>query len=223
MIKVVLIEDDPMVQEVNRQFIEKVDGFKVVGVASNGLEGINLVRSKKPELVIIDVYMPQQDGLQTLQVIRTERINVDIIPITAASDMETVRSFLQHGAFDYIVKPFKFERIKKALENYRFFRMKFDEKERISQQELDEFFFRKEQGNTFDLPKGLNALTLTKISKFLAETKVPISAEEVAEGVGIARVTARRYLDYLEKCGHVQIDFQYGGIGRPINRYKLNK
>jgi two-component system, CitB family, response regulator DctR len=222
-IKVVLIEDDPMVQEVNRQFIEKVDGFKVVGAASNGLEGINMVRTLKPELVIIDVYLPQKDGLETLQQIRTEGLRTDIIPITAASDVETVRSFLQQGAFDYIVKPFKFERIKKALENYRSFRKKFEEKETVSQQELDEIFFRKEQDELIDLPKGLHALTLTKIKKFLAETEVPISAEKVAEGVGIARVTARRYLEYLEKRGHVQIDIQYGGIGRPINRYKLKK
>jgi len=45
------------------------------------------------------------------------------------------------------------------------------------------------------------------------------SAEEVASGIGIARVTARRYLDYLEKQEEITMDVHYGGIGRPINYY----
>lgn len=48
------------------------------------------------------------------------------------------------------------------------------------------------------------------------------SAEEVATAVGIARVTARRYLDYLEKTGVIRLDVQYGSVGRPVNRYVMN-
>lgn len=221
--KVVLIEDDPMVQEVNRQFVNMVDGFKVIGAASNGLEGLNLVQQLNPDLVLIDVYMPNQDGLKTLKQIRSKGYKVDVIAITAASDMDTVRSFLQQGAFDYIMKPFKFERIKKALENYRSFRMQLHEKQNISQEELDGVLFQKELEARADLPKGLNAVTLTKVSTYLSGHSTPISAEEVAEGLGIARVTARRYLEYLEKCKKVKIDIQYGGVGRPINRYIYNK
>jgi two-component system response regulator DctR len=47
-----------------------------------------------------------------------------------------------------------------------------------------------------------------------------LSAEEVAEGVGLARVTARRYLDFLEKSGRVILELQYGSVGRPVNRYR---
>ena len=167
--------------------------------------------------------MPDQDGLETLYKIRREAHKVDIIAITAASDMETIRSFIQQGAFDYIVKPFKFERIKKSLENYRTFRRQFLEKEKMSQQELDEIFFQKEEEDYVDLPKGLNQLTLDKIISFLAKCSEPLSAESVAEGVGLSRVTVRRYLDYLEKCGKVELDIHYGGIGRPINKYLLRK
>lgn len=221
MIKVVLIEDDLMVQEVNRQFIDKVTGFKVVGSASNGLEGMEMIRDLVPDLVLVDVYMPHQDGLKTLKQIRTENHKVDVIAITAASDMATVRAFIQQGAFDYVMKPFKFERIEKALENYRCFHGKINEKKSISQQEFDEIFSQKDPEPFGDIPKGLNALTLSKITAFLSESPSASSAEEVAEGIGIARVTARRYLDFLEKSGKVKIDIQYGGIGRPINKYLL--
>lgn len=220
MYKVVLIEDDPMVQEVNREFVDRVPGFQVIGAAGNGIDGIKLIQKLKPDIILVDVFMPNQDGLTTLKQIRAKGLEVDVIAITAASDMETVRSFLQQGAFDYIMKPFKFERMKKALENYHSFRMQVNKKQHISQEELDDILFQKElEGEQVDLPKGLNAVTLKKVVSYLSNNSYPISAEEVAEGLGIARVTARRYLEYLEKCRKVKIDIQYGGIGRPINRY----
>jgi two-component system, CitB family, response regulator DctR len=224
MYRVLLIEDDPMVQEVNRQFIEQVKGFTVIGVAANGVEGIQLIRELHPDLVIIDIYMPYKDGLETLKEIRSEGYEVDVIAITAASDIDTVRRVLQNGAFDYIMKPFKFERLKQALENYHSFRQALNEKESLTQKELDALLQTTEP-QTFEpsgeLPKGLNEVTLQKIARYLRKQTEPVSAEEVAEGVGIARVTARRYLEYLEKKGEVTLDVQYGGIGRPVNRYMM--
>jgi two-component system response regulator DctR len=219
MYKVLLIEDDPMVQEVNRQFIEQVNGFTVIGTAGNGIEGIEMIRELQPDLVIVDIYMPHQDGLETLQQIRTEGHTVDVIAITAASDMETVRRVLQNGAFDYIMKPFKFDRLKQSLENYHAFRQKLKEKEKLTQKELDALLQPNETETRSKLPKGLNDITLQKIVHYLQKQMNPVSAEEVAEGVGIARVTARRYLEYLEKQQKVEIDIQYGGVGRPVNRY----
>ncbi|WNS80454.1 response regulator [Domibacillus sp. DTU_2020_1001157_1_SI_ALB_TIR_016] len=223
MIKVLLIEDDLMVQEVNKEFINKVDGFEVIGIAGNGREGMELIRRLSPDLIIIDLYMPLMGGLETLHLLRQESIQVDVIVITAASDIDTVRQVIQHGAFDYIMKPFKFERMKQALEHYQSVQNRLSEKGRISQEELDSLLFQKAGGpdEAEQLPKGLNAVTLQKIVSHLQKTDKPLSAEEVAEGVGAARVTVRRYLDYLEKSGKVKIDIQYGVIGRPINRYKL--
>ncbi|MFC3883910.1 response regulator [Bacillus songklensis] len=218
---VLLIEDDPMVQEVNRQFIEQVEGFNIIGYASDGVEGMELIRKYNPDLAIMDMYMPNQDGLTTLQQIRSEGYTTDIIAVTAASDMETVRRVLQHGAIDYIMKPFKFERIKHALENYRTFRTQIKQKENVTQTELDRILFQKHEEKLHSLPKGLNALTLKNIQHYLAKQSTPISAEEVAEGVGIARVTARRYLEFLEQDNQVKLHIEYGGVGRPVNRYML--
>ncbi|OMP66025.1 response regulator [Domibacillus epiphyticus] len=221
MIKVLLIEDDLMVQEVNKEFINRVDGFEIIGLAANGEEGMELIRTLSPDLVIVDLYMPVMDGLETLHQLRKEGHRVDVIAITAASEIDTVRQVFQHGAFDYIMKPFKFERMKQALENYLSFRKRLNDKGTISQRELDDILFLKDTDEPDDLPKGLNAVTLAKIITCLSKMDKPISAEEVAEVVGTARVTARRYLDYLEKRGKVKIDIQYGGIGRPMNRYIL--
>jgi two-component system, CitB family, response regulator DctR len=220
---VILVEDDPMVREVHRQFLEKVEGFQIIGIATNGQEGVQLIKNCKPDLAIIDIFMPHINGIEMLKVLRAEGISIDIIAITAASDIETVHSILQNGAVDYIIKPFTFDRIKKSLENYKSYRLMLNEKKALVQNELDQFLIMNSVGERDQelLPKGLNANTLVKITEFISSKKSPVSAEEVAEMIGIARVTARRYLDYLEKEGKVKIHVQYGGVGRPVNRYGM--
>ncbi|CAM5795651.1 response regulator [Brevibacillus borstelensis] len=239
-IRVVVIEDDPMVQEVNRQFIERVSPFKVEGVASNGGEGVQLVQELNPDLVIMDVFMPVQDGVRTLQELRASNQAVDVIVITAAKDKPTIQTMLRSGVVDYIIKPFTFERIKQALESYRLYRKQLEADGTVSQEEVDQLLFRTSiegrstdavsgvegvsSGEAFrekDLPKGLHMDTLERIARQLRANKTPLSAEEVAERVGIARVTARRYLEFLEKSGRVKRDVSYGGVGLPTNRYVL--
>lgn len=130
-IKVILIEDDPMVQEVNKEFIKSVPGFQVAAVAGNGEQGIQLIKEIRPDLVVLDVYMPKKDGVKTLQDIRKQKIQVDVIVISAAKDKETIGIMLQNGARDYIIKPFKFERMKESLENYKAFKSKIRTAKRI--------------------------------------------------------------------------------------------
>lgn len=222
-INVLLIEDDPMVREVNRQFIEKVDSYKVIGFASNGVKGIEQIELLKPDLVFMDIFMPEQGGMITIQKIREKKLPVDVITVTAANDMKTVQHILQYGVFDYIMKPFTFERMKEALESYLLYHQRIKDKEDLTQKELDEILHSKREevsGTAVDeLPKGLNRATLDKIVTYIQAQTEPISAEEVSKGVGLARVTARRYLEYLEKQKMVEIVIQYGGIGRPINQY----
>nr|WP_078381466.1 response regulator [Sutcliffiella halmapala] len=223
-IKVLLIEDDPMVQEVNKEFITSVEGFVVEAVAGNGEEGIQLVKKMQPDLIILDVFMPKKDGIKTLQELRKQKINADVIVVSAAKDKETIKLMLQNGAMDYILKPFKFSRIKQALEKYRQYRESLKESGTMSQEQLDLLLYTENaQKGGENLPKGLNDFTLKEVITFLREQVKPRSAEEVANSIGIARVTARRYLDYLEKTSVIKLDVQYGGVGRPVNRYVMNK
>ncbi|PZE20421.1 response regulator [Paenibacillus xerothermodurans] len=232
-IRVLLIEDDPMVQEVNRQFVERVKAFKVVGVAGSGVEGMRLLRELQPDLVILDIFMPLQDGIETLTQIRREQLSVDVMVISAAKDQHTIQRMLQNGAIDYIMKPFKFERVKQALDHYRNMKEMLENNSALSQHDLDRLLFGSASqaestgpgpqdvgAIAVQLPKGLQMVTMKQITAFLAHTRAPLSAEEVAEGVGIARVTARRYLEFLEKSGRVRIDLQYG-VGRPVHKYVL--
>ena len=114
-IRVLIVEDDPMVADINTRFTEAVKGFTVVGAARDGQEALRLLAECKPDLVILDVYMPHLDGLSVLATLRQEAAEVDVILITAANDSESVRLARQGGAIDYIIKPFKFDRYQRTL------------------------------------------------------------------------------------------------------------
>lgn len=229
-IQVFLIEDDPMVREVNRQFIERVEGFTVVGYAGNGIEGLKKVKELKPDLVFMDIFMPKQDGMVTLGEIREEHLVVDVIAVTAANDMPTIQRILHLGVYDYIMKPFTFERIEQTLKNYQAYKLKTKNMQNLTQNDLDLLMQQRIpelQKNTIvsqkieieELPKGFNRATLEKVLAYIEERKEAVSAEEVANYIGTARVTARRYLDFLEKQSKLKVDIQYGSVGRPIHRY----
>lgn len=226
-IKVLLVEDDPMVREVNRQFIERVEGFEVIGMAGNGRLGIELVKDLKPDLVFMDIFMPEQDGIETLRQIREAHLAVDVISVTAANEMKTIQKVLHLGVFDYIMKPFTFERMEQTLQNYRRVKLQMEEATDVTQQQLDRMMMRMKEPvepqdkkeTPDDLPKGFNGTTLKKVMSFLQERQAGASADEVAAAIGVARVTARRYLDYMEKQKMIKVDIQYGNVGRPVNQY----
>ncbi len=224
---VLLIEDDPMVCEVNRQFIERVEGFEIVATAKNGKEGIGKITHFQPDLVFMDIFMPDMDGLETLVAIRSKHLNVDVIAVTAANDLATVQKCLRLGVCDYIMKPFTFERIEKALLHYSERQSQLDQYSSIMQSDFDAIFYptvpvinEEDSKDIFQqLPKGFNKATLLKVLSFLKQSKGGVSADEVAASIGVARVTARRYLDFLEKQCLIEVEIQYGSVGRPINQY----
>jgi two-component system, CitB family, response regulator DctR len=221
MIRVLLVEDDPMVQAVNAQFVSKVGGFEVVGTAITGEEALMKLEELKPDLVLLDIYMPKRDGKETIREIRMRNEHVDVIVISAANDADTVREMLRHGAIDYIIKPFQFERIQQALKRYEKLRNDLNQNKTISQQQVDCWLYANSKPVHTGLPKGLQQQTLRQVMLYLETQIVPRSAEETAEAIGIARVTARRYLEYLAEAGEIERDVQYGTIGRPIHKYIL--
>jgi two-component system, CitB family, response regulator DctR len=226
-IRVLLIEDDPMVCEVNRQFIERVEGFENVATAKNGKEGFEKIAHFKPDLVFMDIFMPEMDGIETLTTIRSQYLNVDVITVTAANDFDTVQKCLRLGVCDYIMKPFTFERIEKALNHYSEKKSQLHLSDAFTQAQLDTILYPAaaeaidvHSNDVFEqLPKGFNKATLLKVLTYLKQAKSGTSADEVAANIGVARVTARRYLDFMEKQQLIHVEIQYGSVGRPINQY----
>ncbi len=220
-IKVLIVEDDPTVGQINREFTERLEGFSVVGVARSVLAAAEAVARLRPDLVLLDVYMPDGDGVQLLKEIRRQDFEVDVIPVTAARNAGVVRQLMRHGAAGYIVKPFKFERFATVLQAYRRWRASLEGDLPLSQAEVDRLQRLLASSHQEELPKGLDHLTMKSIVDLMERRREFLTAEEVAEAVGASRVTARRYLEYLAESGQAEVKLSYGTVGRPVRRYQL--
>lgn len=221
-IRVIIVEDDPMVMEINAQFIARLSGFLLVGKAYNGKEAHTLIEELHPDLVLLDYFLPDTNGLSLLHSIREKNYPMDVILLTANRDPQHIQEIFRAGVVDYIVKPFSFDRFQTALEQYLHAAQRFKENRRFEQSDLDSLAGIQVSSPKEELlPKGLNDRTLQQILQFLEGQRVPLSSEEVAAGTGLARVTVRRYLEYLEKKGEIVMEIQYGSVGRPINKYRL--
>ncbi|TJY39607.1 response regulator [Cohnella pontilimi] len=227
MIEVLIVEDDVRNAEINRRFVEKVEGFQTAGIATDGRQARELLEILSPDLVLLDLYMPDVSGLDLLRYIKVGHKQTDVIMITAAKELHTVREAIHGGIFDYILKPVIFERLQETLEKYKSFRVKISllEQERsratVDQHEIDELLRLGENDklrSTF--PKGIDQLTLDKVTGYMMGLNQPFTAEQVCAQLGISRSTSRRYLEYLVSTGKVTADLTYGSVGRPERVYR---
>jgi two-component system, CitB family, response regulator len=221
-----IIEDDPMVREINAKFLKKIDGFILYKSVSNLTDAKRFVLEKKPDLILLDVFLPKENGIDFLKWIRSEEIAVDVILITADKTIERVQEALRYGAEDYIIKPFDFERLEEALQQFKERHYVFKKNDVIEQEDLDKLISNTNTNISQDEDgyiKGLNKYTYNSVWGEVEKSDYKyFTAEEVAEKIGIARVTVRKYLDYMEKSGKIEMLIEYGKVGRPQHKYRKN-
>lgn len=224
-IDVLIVEDDPMVAAIHRQFIGAVPGFIVAGVVSSGKDALEFLQQHPVRLVILDVFLPGMDGVATLQKIREMNRTVGVIVVSASRDTNTINAVLKAGAFDYVIKPFVFERIQTSLRSFQQLENRLNRgADQIDQKELDRLLqVQQKETATNDLPKGLNPQTLQQVKNLLGHAASPLSSVETAQALKISRITARRYLEYLVAAGEATLELEYQKVGRPTNRYALRK
>lgn len=223
-IRVLIVEDDPMVANINRQFTEKIEPFKVVGICAAEGDAIARIKEMKPDLILLDLFLPSGNGLSLLKKIRKYSIPTDIILVTAAKDTATIQETLRYGAVDYLIKPFNFERMQQALLNYLNFRQLINGNSNISQDEFDQYNYPYEAGgmNTLSsLPKGVHFFTLKQLIKYLEMQINSLPCQQIADDLNLSKITAWRYLEYLADKGKVEVSLEYGAIGRPTKHYKI--
>ncbi|HKW78084.1 MAG TPA: response regulator [Candidatus Limnocylindria bacterium] len=222
-IRTLIVEDDFRVADIHRGFLERIPSFTVAGVAHTATEALELVERERPDLVLLDIYLPDRSGLQLLRELHAiGRAPIDVIAITAANDVETLRSALQGGVAHYLVKPFQFNAFREKLESYAAMRSRLREVREIGQEEIDEVvaLLRGAGSRSAPLPKGLSPATLALVARSLRGSDQDLSAIDVAKATGVSRVTSRRYLDHLARSGIVEVTMRYGTAGRPEHRYR---
>jgi CitB family two-component system response regulator CitT len=223
MIQVVIVEDDYRIGNIHEEFVNKVDGFQVVGKALNGKEALKLVEEYDVDLLLLDIYMPDVLGTNLMTEIRKINLKIDVIIISAATEKDIIEDAIRLGAFDYIIKPVKMKRFIDTLERYKKMRKRLEDKQTVDQDLLDRFFGHTESDDMEEdvvvTPKGIDPLTLKKVEDVINQTSEGITAEEMGNLVGASRTTARRYLEYLISEGRLVAELEYGAVGRPERKY----
>lgn len=218
--RVLVVDDDFMVAGVNAGYVRRLPGFEVVGIVHTGQGALELVDSVRPDLVLLDIYLPDLSGLEVLRRLRGAASPVDVLVVTAARDVDTVRAAVQGGVIHYLIKPFTFAALRECLVHYAEAHRRLVAVEEARQVDVDRMFGLLRGAGSTALPKGLSAATCELVAGALRDTDNELSASEVAERTGLSRVSARRYLEWLVGTGQAQLSLRYRVAGRPEHRYR---
>ncbi|MDQ6597475.1 response regulator [Bacillus salipaludis] len=228
-IEVLIVEDDLRIAEIQKRFIEKIEGFQTVGIAVNYEEAKTYIELLQPDLLLLDVYFPDMNGLDLLKETKQQVKQMDVIMITATKEIHKVQEAISIGVFDYMIKPVVFERFKQSLVRYQEYHLKLvelhDENLHVTQQQVDKLLRKEVSGSGAAndksyLPKGIDPLTLDKVLIVLGKVDCGLTAEVVAKEIGVSRTTARRYLEHLMSEEKIAADLAYGTVGRPERVYR---
>jgi response regulator of citrate/malate metabolism len=220
-IRTLVVDDDVMTASIHRSYVERVGGFEVVGEAHTGADALALVRSLRPDLVLLDIYLPDLSGIEVLRRLREPSApHVDVIAVTAAKDVETLRNAIHGGVVHYLVKPFFFDALRERLEAYAALRRRLERLHEAEQADIDHVFSLLRAHGRKSLPKGISAPTLALVVEAVRAAAGEASAVDVARRAGISRGTARRYLEYLAATGAIDLSLRYGATGRPEHLYR---
>jgi len=221
--KVVIVDDDFMIVRLHSHYIDSQPGFRVVGTAGNGAETLARIRETAPDLLILDVYLPDTPGIDLLSQLRANKVACDVILITAAKELDVVEEAFRLGVVDYLVKPFHIERLGAALHKYRQYRVQLSSSAQIDQNLVDELRTLRSvnEPRRAVSESGIDYRTLERIKACLQGSATACSSEDVATLAGVSRSTARTYLDHLVEQGVAREELLYGSVGRPRRLFRL--
>ena len=235
---VLIVEDDPMVAMINEQYVRKNKQFTVLGACRNGQEALDFLEDNTADLIILDVYMPIMDGVETLKQLRQRKCSSEVIMVTAANDAATLEDTMHLGVLDYLIKPFAYERFQVALEKFQAKRTALSSASVLDQSSVDSIMARAggqgqasqhgggagrsgtESGK--DYPKGIQEKTLMHILEYLEAQKGWLNGDVIAENVGLSAVTVRHYMNYIVNTGKASESINYETGGRPCVLYRHN-
>lgn len=222
MIKTLVVDDDFRVAGIHASRVARVDGFECVGQVYSAAAAREAIGRLHPDLLLLDIHLPDEDGLSLLRTLQAAGTPIDCIVITAAQDLVTVRAAMTSGAVYYLVKPFGFERLRAQLEAYRAWRQELESVSMANQSTIDNLYKARLAG--IKEPAGAAPRlqpTMQKVFDAVRGANGPVNAAEIAEQLGVSRPTAQRYLSALERKGLLALDLTYGGTGRPLNSYTV--
>jgi response regulator of citrate/malate metabolism len=216
---VLIVEDDFRVADIHKGFVEAASGFSVVGTAQSGAAALEMNAELEPELVLLDIYLPDGLGTELLNRLRRQR-PVDCFVLTAARDVGTIKRCVDLGALHYLVKPFTKDELVSRLDEYSEWRSALGVGADLNQAQVDRIF-RGVGRSTSRLPKGLSPETMALVIGALEGADDALASDDISQLTGISRVSVRRYLRHLADTNEAVIIQDYGNPGRPRHRFRL--
>lgn len=219
---VLIVEDEPQLATLHAEFIEKNFNLRVVAYAATLSEARAKVNAQRPRLILLDNYLPDGQGIDLMEEPAVKNPGCSVIFITAASDMHTCSQAIRNGAFDYIIKPLSYKRLRNSLERF----LQFVQTQRtfkvIDQSNVDALYnLQSKQFSTEPSAKGIEPNTLELVQAlFLRRPDYAHAVEDIVEQAGISKTTARRYLEYCVSTQFVRVEMVYGNIGHPRRLYR---
>lgn len=215
-IRVLVVEDEELLADAHREYVGRVPGFATVAVARSGQEALQALSRRPVDLVLLDFYLPDMSGLDVCRAMRSAGVKADVIAVTSARDLETVRAAISQGVVQYLLKPFTFAAMRDKLRSYAEYHAALAQGTTAQDQAVVDRALAVLRGSPEAmLPKGLSQQTLSLVAEALAARTEPASATELAAATGVSRVTARRYLEHLVAQGAAEQSLRYAKAGRP--------
>lgn len=222
-IRVLVVEDEPLIADAHAAYTGRLEGFTVAAVAHTAQQAMATLRTETVDLILLDLHLPDLDGLELCRALRAAGIGTDVLVVTSARDLAVVRSAVSLGVTHYLLKPFTFAAFREKMLGYARYRSQLlGTDQAAAQHEIDRAFAALRGVAPDALPKGLDHGTLDLVLGVLRAADGPagLSAAEVAGRMGASRVTARRYLEHLAGTGQAVRSPRYGGPGRPEVEYR---
>ncbi len=225
MIRTLVVDDDFRVAKVHAASVAQIDGFTVVGQAHSSEAAVSLVRELQPDLLLLDLYLPDGHGLDLMRSLAGMDLapRPDFVVITAARDVASVRAAMQLGAMYYLVKPFGFAQLREQLLAYRQLHDGLEETA-VANQETVDALYGLLRGPTARLADRRRLPpTMARVLDTVRTAEDAVSAAGVSEQLGVSRATAQRYLAELDRRGLVELVLSYGNTGRPEHCYRTRR
>lgn len=219
-LNILIVEDETLLAEMHVEFIRQHPACREVWLAGNLAQSRTMIARFKPDLILLDNFLPDGKGIELLYEIHQQHLSVGVVFTTAASDMETVSEAVRTGVFDYLIKPIAYERLGLTLERYCQRQTVVKNHSNANQKHIDSMFNAYARGEKEDLPVGIDMLTLNKIRALFVDQVARYTAESVAEKLSLSRTTARRYLEYCSSRNQIVAEIVYGKVGRPQRIYR---
>lgn len=221
MIRVLVVEDEPIAADAHVMYVGRVPGFTVAGTAATAAEALRALGRDPVDLVLLDMNLPDRHGLEVVRAMRAAGHPADVIAVTSARDLEVVRAAVSQGIVHYLLKPFVFASLRDKLERYREYRARLTSTGTVTgQHEVDRLLSTLRSPDQANLPKGMSSESLEAVAGLIRDADTGMSAAEVGQALGASRVTARRYLEYLMEAGMAARHLRYHGAGRPEVEYR---